>query len=1150
MIAPHALARLAEAPGALDVYDCPRGMDARLAAAVAAQRGGLVVFVAPDAGALVAFEAALQFFAPDLPRAQFPAWDCMPYDRVSPSPEVASRRCAALAWLDALAPTTPAVLIIAAGALMQRTLPRIMLASGALGVRAGQELSPERFRTFLETNGYAKTGAVREPGDYAFRGGLIDLFPPGAANPVRLDLFGDQVEEIRDFDPETQRSIGQRAFLDLAPVSEALITPQTQQNFRRRFLEAFGGEAGQDPMLDGVKAGVRRQGVEHLLHCFYDELATLADYLPPQAVFLLDPLARAAMADRWAQAQDSFRTRKEANPGARIGAVDRLYLDAAAIDALLSRFALRALHAEPPPSGQPGLSLQARRGRDFGPERAAGGAVFDHLAGHVETLAARDRRVVVAAWTEGSRERLGHVLADHGMENFAPIPDWPSFAASGARRGVAILPLEQGFEAADLAVISEQDILGDRLARPRKRRNSARMIAEAAALSVGDLVVHIDHGIARYDGLKTLDVQGAPHDCLELGYSGGDKLFLPVENVELISRFGGEGEDSQLDRLGGTAWQTRKARARRKLRDLAVELIKIAAERALKTAPSIDGGEGAFEEFCAAFPYDETDDQLGAIADVLEDLGAGRPMDRLICGDVGFGKTEVALRAAFIVAMTGRQVAVVAPTTLLSRQHYKTFSARFHGWPMKVRQLSRLVAAKDASLTREGLKSGDIDVVIGTHALLAKTIGFRDLGLLIIDEEQHFGVKHKERLKELRADVHVLTLSATPIPRTLQGALSGIRDLSLIATPPVDRLAVRTYVSAFDPVTIREALLRERFRGGQSFFVVPRIADLDDMEVFLKTQVPEVKVVKAHGQMPATELEDIMTAFYEGEYDVLLSTTIVESGLDIPRANTLIVHRADLFGLAQLYQLRGRVGRSKLRAYAYLTTPDKQLSPGAEKRLNVLQSLDSLGAGFMLASHDLDMRGGGNLLGEEQSGHIREVGVELYQQMLADAVEALKTGDAGAVAAEEWSPAISVGVAVLIPESYVDDLGVRLALYRRLSGLQSDAEREAFAAELIDRFGPLPEEAAHLIAIAALKGLCKRANVAKLDSGPKGVSLSFRKEGFPDVAALVGLVQRRAGDLRLRPDGKLVQIGEAPRPADRLRLARGLLETLCGLLRS
>jgi transcription-repair coupling factor (superfamily II helicase) len=712
----------------------------------------------------------------------------------------------------------------------------------------------------------------------------------------------------------------------------------------------------------------------------------------------------------------------------------------------------------------------------------------------------------------------------------------------------AVLGLEQGFETPDFAVIAEQDVLGDRLVRPRRKtRRAADVITEATSLGVGDFVVHADHGIGRFDGLTTITALGAPHDCLEIAYADGAKLYLPVENIDLLSRYGSSEGGVQLDRLGGVAWQSRKARLRQRIREIASELIRIAALRQLRQAAVMEPPEGAFDEFVARFPYGETEDQTTSIATVLEDLAAGKPMDRLVCGDVGFGKTEVALRAAFIAALTGFQVAVVVPTTLLARQHFATFRDRFKGLPVRIAQASRLVAGKELAAVKAGLKEGTIDIVIGTHALLGKTIAFKRLGLLIVDEEQHFGVTHKERLKQLREDVHVLTLTATPIPRTLQLALSGVRELSLITTPPVDRLAVRTYISPFDPMIIREALRRERYRGGQTFYVVPRISDIETVGEFLAEATPELKVARAHGQLPASTLEDVMTAFYDGTYDVLLSTAIVESGLDIPNANTLIVHCADMFGLAQLYQLRGRVGRSKTRAYAYFTTPANQrLTEGAEKRLKVLQSLDTLGAGFSLASHDMDIRGAGNLLGEEQSGHIQEVGFELYQSMLEEAVAALKGGDIGE-RDEQWSPQISLGTAVLIPESYVPDLQLRLGLYRRLSTLEQRADIDAFGAELVDRFGELPEAVKHLFDVMEIKGLARQAGLAHVDAGPKGAVISFRKNQFANPEGLVLFMQKSRGGVRMQPDHKLVFKAEWPQATDRLRGVRALVRQLADI---
>ena len=697
-------------------------------------------------------------------------------------------------------------------------------------------------------------------------------------------------------------------------------------------------------------------------------------------------------------------------------------------------------------------------------------------------------------------------------------------------------------------MIGEQDILGDRLARAgRPRVRPENFIAEASSLEVGDLVVHVDHGVGRYDGLAALEVGGAPHDCLRVFYEGGDKLFLPVENIELISRYGSEQAGAQLDRLGGAAWQARKARLKKRIHDMAERLIAVAAARALRAGDRLAPPDSLFDEFCARFAFTETDDQRRAIEDTLADLVGGQPMDRLICGDVGFGKTEVALRAAFVAVMAGKQVAVVVPTTLLARQHFHTFRERFAGYPVRIEQISRMVPAKRAREVKDGLADGTVDVIIGTHALLAKSIRFRDLGLLVVDEEQHFGVAHKERLKRLSTDIHVLTLTATPIPRTLQLALTGVRGMSLMATPPVDRLAVRTFVLPFDAVIVREAILGEHYRGGQTFYVCPRIEDLEGMAARLAELVPEVKLVTVHGRMAVRDMEAAMVAFYDGAYDVLLSTNIIESGLDLPAVNTIVIHRADMFGLAQLYQLRGRVGRSKVRAYAYLTLPPRQkLTAAAEKRLEVMQTLDSLGAGFSLASHDLDIRGAGNLLGEEQSGHIREVGIELYQQMLEEAVAEAR-GAPEHDADDEWSPQISIGTPVLIPESYVADLGVRMSLYRRIARLSGRAEIDGLAAEMIDRFGSLPDEVENLLRVVAIKQSCRAAGAEKVEAGPKGAIVAFRKDRFANPAGLVDFITEQVNTAKLRPDHTLVYRRAWETPPERLAGVETLMTKLAAI---
>ncbi len=1121
----------------------PDGVDALIVGQMAHDHPGGLLHVARDDARADAVRRLVSWFYPNLEVLDFPAWDCLPYDRVSPKSDVSAARMNALSRLNAWRPGERPLLVIATlNAVTQKVVPRSHIAEASLRIKVGETLDPEALLDFCRRNGFVRTGTVMEPGEFASRGGIIDVFAPGAASPMRLDFFGDQLDSIRVFDALSQRTTGTAERLTLVPVSEAPMDQATVQRFRAGFRRHFGNVTDGDPLYTAVSEGRKHVGMEHWLPLFYDSLDTLFDYLPDAAV-TLDHLCLEAHETREEQIADHFQARQTMRDSSFADAPpykplppDTLYLDSPNIAEILANRPGGVFTPFSEPAGPTVCDFAGRPARDLAAEaRARKFSAFDALKAYLADVRARSGRFLIAAYSEGARDRLGTLLADHDIAGVERI-DAATDLADGA--AIAVLPIERGFEVGNLAVVSEQDLLGDRLVRPQRRgRRAENFLREISDLSPQDLVVHVEHGIGRYEGLITIDVAGAPHDCLHVTYHGGDKLYVPVENIEVLSRYGAEDAAVQLDRLGGAGWQTRKSRLKKRLKDMADELIAIAAARALRKAPAITRPEGLYDEFCARFSFQETDDQLRAINDVFEDLTKGLPMDRLICGDVGFGKTEIALRSAFATVMAGGQVAVIAPTTLLARQHFQTFRERFAGMPVEIRHLSRLVAPKDANAAREELANGTADIVIGTHALLGKSIQFKALNLLIVDEEQHFGVKHKERLKQLRADVHVLTLTATPIPRTLQLALTGVKELSLIATPPVDRLAIRTFIMPFDPVVVREAILREHYRGGQCFYVCPRIMDLPEIEEFLREHVPEVKYVVAHGQMPANRLEAVMGAFYEGQYDILLSTTIIESGLDIPTANTLIVHRADRFGLAQLYQLRGRIGRSKTRAYAYMTLPPRRpITVTAEKRLKVLQSLDSLGAGFTLASHDLDIRGAGNLLGEEQSGHIREVGLELYQQMLEEAVAAAKTGDlAGGLAQEEWSPQITIGTSVLIPEQYVTDLNVRLGLYRRISRLEDQAEIDGFAAELIDRFGPLPEEVEHLLQILAIKRACRHANIAKVDAGPRGATLAFRQDHFSNPAGLIGFINEQQGLAKLRPDHTLVYRRDWTDPEDRLK---------------
>jgi len=1148
---------LGERPRPVTVFGAPEGYDAAaIGALFAAGHVRRWLHVCRDDGRMARFAAALAFFHPEIEALTFPAWDCLPYDRISPNGEIVSRRIDTLTRLaTASQGDTPDIVLTTVNALVQRVPPRRLFEGRVLSLRPGGRIGLDRLQSFFRNNGYIRTDTVREAGEFAVRGGIVDLYPAGAAQPLRLDFFGDTLESVRSFDPLSQRSTGTVDEAALRPVSEVLLDDTAIQRFRSRYREQFGATGTDDPLYESVSAGRRYVGMEHWLPLYYERLETLFDYLP-EAGMSLDYQAGEVRGHRIEAIGDSYTARHNVTGAARAGAPiyrpvrpDQLYLDNREWQAALrDRPVIRLSPFAAPEGDSDQFDAGARPARNFAAERADPKVVlFEAVRDYLEAERKSRRHTAVAAFSQGSADRLLTVLRERGVSDLRRIADGNALEAlPGSAVGLAVLPVEQGFATDRFVLLGEQDILGDRLARaPRRRRNLDQFIAEATNLTQGDLVVHADHGIGRYEALETIDVAGAPHDCLRVLYAGDDKLFIPVENIEVLSRFGSEDVGVQLDRLGGVAWQSRKARVKQRIRDIAAELIRVAAERQLRPGDVLTPPEGIYEEFAARFPYPETEDQLNAIADTLADMASGKPMDRLICGDVGFGKTEVALRAAFIAAMAGGQVAVIVPTTLLSRQHFRSFTERFSGLPLRIAQLSRLVPAKQAREVKKEVAEGRIDIVIGTHALLAKDVRFAHLGLLIVDEEQHFGVAQKEKLKQLKADVHVLTLTATPIPRTLQLALSGVREMSLIASPPIDRLAVRTFVLPYDPVTIREAIMRERDRGGQIFYVVPRIADLDEVRERLREIAPEIKYAVAHGRMAPSELEAVMTAFDDRAYDLLLSTNIIESGLDIPSANTLIVHRSDMFGLAQLYQLRGRIGRAKIRAYAYLTLPErKKLAETAQRRLEVMQTLDTLGAGFQLASHDLDIRGAGNLLGDEQSGHIREVGIELYQHMLEEAVAAARVDGGDAAAPDEWSPQITIGTPVLIPENYVADLGVRLGLYRRIAGLLDRREIDGFAAELIDRFGPLPPEVENLLEIIAIKRYCREAGVEKVDAGPKGAVITLRGNRFANPAGLVELIQRHAGTLRLRPDQKIVYLRNWEDEKTRLTGVARLLQAL------
>ena len=1111
----------------INLSGAPDGFDANILSNFITEKQKSIIFVARDDKRLDLMRKSLWFFSPNIPILNFPSWDCLPYDRVSPNADVSSARMATLAALSS-GFEAPLVLLTTLNAITQYIPNRTIVSNNSFVAIVGRTINVKELRAYFSKMGFVQTPTVTEPGDYAIRGGIIDVFPPGESGPVRMDLFGDELESARRFDPVTQRTVENLDRIEFAPVSEVILDDVSINRFRNNYRKEFGSAGLDDPLYEAVSAGRKHQGYEHWAPYFHDGMETIFDHLPNAVIFMDENIER-IHTSRWDGINDQYEARLEAlNSKNRLETVykpikpELFYVSPDDLFDLLNNREQRKFIVLPQPTGPNSLDMRARIGRNFAPERQNEElGLFEEFAKHIIEKR-KTTSVIIASMSLGARERLYGLLQDQGLSGMVNIKTWKDINQAIGSISLAVWHLEHGFEAPGLTIISEQDVLGELIIRKtNKKRRAKDFLTEASSLSVGDLVVHVDHGVGRYRGLETVKAAGAPHDCLLLEYANNDRLYLPVENVELLSRYGHE--TGLLDRLGGSAWQAKKAKLKERIREMADKLLRIAAERSLRKSEILEVSPDKWNAFCARFPYVETDDQLNAIEDVVSDMSSGKPMDRLICGDVGFGKTEVALRAAFIAASAGTQAAIIAPTTLLARQHFKSFEERFRGTGIRVKQLSRFVTTSQMKKNREALRDGAVEIIIGTHALLAKDIKFANLGLLIIDEEQKFGVGHKERLKQLRSDIHVLTLTATPIPRTLQLSLSGVRELSVIGTPPIDRLAIRTYVSEFDTVTLREALLREHYRGGQSFFVVPRISDLPEIEAFIEEQVPEINHVVAHGQMPAGELDERMNAFYDGKFGILVATTIVESGLDIPTANTIIIHRADMFGLSQLYQIRGRVGRSKTRAYAYLTTkPRQKLTHAAIKRLRVLGSLDSLGAGFMLASQDLDIRGAGNILGEEQSGNVREVGYELYQEMLEDAIAKIKSGQMEGLTDEgSWSPQINLGVPVLIPEAYVQDLDVRLGLYRRLSALAKKIELEAFAAELIDRFGKLPTEVDMLLRVVRIKGMCRAAGIAKLDSGPKGAVIQFYQDKFISPSGLAQYLLDSRGTAKIK-DNKLI----------------------------
>ena len=1081
----------------------------------------------------------LSFMRPEAEILVFPAWDTVPYDRVSPNATILSRRIDTLARLVLDDENKKQrIVLTSVGAAIQKLPPKKIFYNTRKVIHVGDKLNFDEFLHYAAVNGYTRVEQVMESGEYAVRGDIIDIFPSGAEQPLRIDLFDDEVERLRHFEVENQRSTEDLKFYRFDSANEVVLDKNTIKTFRSKYREAFGADGIKDELYESISAGKKYLGMENWLPFFYeDALPSLFDYMPFANVISGIDIENALKAKDETIA-DHYDARIEALKIRDASEMDRyrpvlpelLYLSQKDWKKILDARQTVRLSKLSVPASADVIDFGAVPQKIFASLKNINNlTVYENLAEELEHHPKQKK--IICCYTSGSLDRMHNLLTENKFKNLAIADNWND-AIKNAAKGktvLVLLELQHGFISEDFFIVTEQDIWGERKRiRTRKNVSAENLIEDISSLNVGEYVVHIEHGIGRFEGLENIVTDGVAHDCLKLVYAHGDKLYIPVENIDVISRYGAEDSNVTLDTLGGSAWEAKKSRVKAKIKDIAEKLIKIAAERQMKSAEVFVPERGLYDEFCSRFLYTETDDQLNAVQDVLKDLSAGTPMDRLICGDVGFGKTEVALRAAFTVASGGAQVALVVPTTLLARQHYLNFKERLKGFPVKVKMLSRLVTPKEAREIKQELKDGSLEIVIGTHALLAKDIEFCNLGLLIVDEEQHFGVAHKERLKNLKSDVHILTLSATPIPRTLQLSLTGVKQLSIIATPPVDRLAARTFVMPFDKVMIKEAIYREKYRGGQVFFVCPRVSDILQIEPKLREMVPDVKIAVAHGQMPATHLEDVMCDFADGKADILLSTTIIESGIDMPNVNTMIIYRADMFGLAQLYQLRGRIGRSKLRGYCYFTIPNQRvLTPVAEKRLTILQALNQLGAGFSLANHDLDIRGAGNILGVEQSGHIKDVGIALYHHLLEEEINRLKarkqadtteTADSGD---NDWAVHILTGVPIIIPENYVADLGVRLGLYRRIGNLKTAEELKDMREELVDRFGSVPEEVENLLKVVEIKQICMLCRIERVEAGAKGILIAFRNNTFKNVDKLMSFIQRQPGTIKVRPDQKL-----------------------------
>ncbi|HHO67619.1 MAG TPA: transcription-repair coupling factor [Gammaproteobacteria bacterium] len=1121
-----------------------------LAIAGAARRhAGPLLVVTADSQAAEQLQEQLTFFAASagLPVFCFPDWETLPYDSFSPHPDIVSERLEALHRLPAM---QHGIVLVPVATLLQRLPPRSYLDAHSLMLDTGDSLDLDAMRRRLEKAGYRCVSEVVEHGEYAVRGSLLDLYPMGSELPYRIDLFDDEIESIRSFDPDSQRSLDTVEQVRLLPAREFPLDQDAIARFRHAWRASFEGDPQRSPIYRDVSNGLAPAGVEYYLPLFFEQTATLGDYLPEDCLVVESEDSRAAA--------DTFREQIEAryqslrHDGERpLLEPDRLYLNegdlAHQFDACARVLAQRPELIETGPEAVnfatghlPALAVQARA------ERPAG-ALQDFLAGF-------DGRVLITAESAGRRETLDDQLRGFGLRPHR-FDSWAAFLAGDAPLGLMAAPIEAGLlleTAPRIAVVTENLLFGERAAQRRRRkprRDTEAIVRNLTDLSIGAPVVHEDHGVGRYLGLQKLDIGGADTEFLTLEYAGGDKLYVPVSSLHLISRYTGASPDAApLHKLGSDQWQKARRRAAERVRDVAAELLDIYARRAARQGHAFTLHEEEYRAFASAFPFEETPDQAQAIEAVLEDMASPRPMDRVVCGDVGFGKTEVAMRAAFVAVQGGRQVMVLVPTTLLAQQHYQNFCDRFADWPVRIEVMSRFRSKKQQQVIAGQFADGTLDILIGTHKILSDDIQPKNLGLVIIDEEHRFGVRQKEKLKALRAEVDLLTLTATPIPRTLNMSLSGLRDLSIIATPPAQRLAIKTFISEWNPTVIRDACLREIKRGGQVYFLHNEVETIDRMARELHELVPEAGIGIGHGQMRERELEQVMLDFYHRRFNLLLCTTIIESGIDVPTANTMIINRADKLGLAQLHQLRGRVGRSHHRAYAYLVVPPrKAMTADAIKRIEAIESLEDLGAGFTLATHDLEIRGAGELLGDEQSGQIHEIGFSLYTELLERAVAALKAGRQPELDRPlHQGPEIDLHMPALIPDDYLPDVHTRLILYKRIAGAADAHALRELQVEMIDRFGLLPQPLKNLFAVTGLKLMAAPMDIRKIDVGDSGGRLVFGDEPKVDPAVIVELIQREPQTYSL--EGAQKFRFRLPTPADETRIetVRALLERLRG----